>query len=48
MERKEKKKTVKCGKRYKEKSSNSERNAHHGWYVDEGERLKRRLEPMWV
>ena len=32
----------------KEKSSNSERNAHHGWYVDEGERLNRRLEPMWV
>ena len=25
-----------------------ERNAHHGWYEDGSERLKRRLEPMWV
>ena len=34
MERKERKRTRKCGWKQREKSSNSERNAHHGWYGD--------------
>ena len=25
-----------------------ERNAHHGWYEDEGEKRVNGLEPMWV
>ena len=48
MERKDRKKTVKCGERLKEKSSNTERNAHHGWYEDESDKRVNGLEPMWV
>ena len=34
----------------KEKSSNSERNAHHGWYEDEDDKRVNGLEPraMWM
>ena len=34
MERKDRKKMAKCGERQKEKSNNSERNAHQGSHGD--------------
>ena len=41
-------KTGKCRWKKKEKSNNSERNAHHGWHADEGERLKDNLSQCGV
>ena len=39
MKKEEKKRTKKCGWK-KKKLKKSERNAHHGWHGDDGDKLK--------